>query len=174
MFGVGLAALFMGVRVSSTAHREAAKAIIAAPVSFFDTTPLGRIMSRCGAAPGMVADLRRFTKDLDTLDNNLNDSARMAINTLGSVVGSIVLIAIVQQYFLIAVFVLLFGYYVCRRCASHADRAGREQVLPLERARDEAAGQSPPLSALRPLQRVVDRPRLDSRVRRVQTLHRGQ
>ena len=41
--------------------------------------------------------MSRFTKDLDTLDNNLNDSARMAINTLGSVVGSIVLIAIVQQ-----------------------------------------------------------------------------
>jgi len=55
--------------------------------------------------------MSRFTKDLDTLDNNLNDSARMAINTLGSVIGSIVLIAIVQQYFLIAVFVLLFGYY---------------------------------------------------------------
>ena len=39
MFGVGLAALFMGVRVSSTAHRNAAKAILGAPISFFDTTP---------------------------------------------------------------------------------------------------------------------------------------
>ena len=41
--------------------------------------------------------LNRLTKDIDTLDNTLADALRMLISTIAGVVGTIVLIAIVQN-----------------------------------------------------------------------------
>jgi len=87
---MGLTAAFMGFNVSGALHRKAIMRVLHAPMSLFDTTPLGRIMNR-------------FSKDMDTCDNTLNDSLRMALSTLSQIVGSVILIAIVQQYFLIAV-----------------------------------------------------------------------
>lgn len=46
-----------------------------------------------------------------TIDNVLADSLRMAIMTTANVLGSVVLICIFLPYFLIAVVVLLFGYF---------------------------------------------------------------
>lgn len=58
-----------------------------APSSFYDTTPLGRIMNR-------------FSKDTDSIDNRLNDSLRMCLATFAQICGSIVTIAIVYPVFL--------------------------------------------------------------------------
>lgn len=46
---------------------------------------------------------RSFSKDIDTIDNTLNDALRMALSTFASVLGSIILIGIIEHYFLIAV-----------------------------------------------------------------------
>lgn len=54
--------------------------------------------------------LNRLTKDIDTLDNTLADALRMLISTIAGVVGTIVLIAIVQPYFLVAVLVVAIVY----------------------------------------------------------------
>jgi ABC-type multidrug transport system fused ATPase/permease subunit len=89
-FLMGALAAFVGFNVSNQLHRTAIIRIMHAPMSLFDTTPLGRIMNR-------------FSKDMDTIDNTLNDSLRMALSTLSQIVGSVVLIAIIQHYFLIAV-----------------------------------------------------------------------
>ena len=92
-FSTALLTYFASVRL----HRDSIKRVMFAPQSFFDTTPLGRIMNR-------------FAKDIDTLDNTLGDSMRMAIQTLGAILGAIILLAIVQPYFLIAVAVVLTLY----------------------------------------------------------------
>ncbi|GAA5974663.1 hypothetical protein JCM5350_001237 [Sporobolomyces pararoseus] len=96
-FIMGLATSWIGYNVSRAIHYGAIQGILRAPMSFFDTTPLGRITNR-------------FSKDVDTIDNTLCDSFRMFMSTLGSVVGSIVLIAIVQPYFLIVVAAILCLY----------------------------------------------------------------
>ncbi|KAJ7593418.1 ABC transporter [Mycena floridula] len=80
-------------------HRMAIKRVMHAPMSFFETTPLGRIMNR-------------FSKDIDTIDNLLGDSFRMMAGTSSSIIGAIILISIVLPWFLIAVFciLILYGY----------------------------------------------------------------
>ncbi|GAA5823616.1 hypothetical protein JCM11251_000700 [Rhodosporidiobolus azoricus] len=98
-FMLGIATTLIGYNVSKALHHDAIRGVLRAPMSFFDTTPQGRIMNR-------------FSKDIDTIDNTLNDSFRMFVSTLAGVVGSIVLIAIVQHWFLLVVagVLCLYGF----------------------------------------------------------------
>jgi ABC-type multidrug transport system fused ATPase/permease subunit len=120
MLGVGqaLASFINGVifamliyASSRQLHKDAIYRVLHAPMSFFETTPVGRIMNR-------------FSKDIDTMDNmlagaylysisyNLSmkliylfciDAFRMFLNTFSSIVGAVILISIVLPWFLIAV-----------------------------------------------------------------------
>jgi ABC-type multidrug transport system fused ATPase/permease subunit len=90
LFLMGVVQALAVFRASVALHDGMITRIMHAPSSWYDTTPLGRI-------------LNRLTKDIDTLDNTLGDAMRMAITTGASIIGAIVLIAIVEPYFLIAV-----------------------------------------------------------------------
>lgn len=101
-FLMGLCAVFIGFNASSHLHYVSIHGVMHAPMSFFDTTPLGRIMNR-------------FSKDIDTIDNTLNDAMRMAFATIASVVGAIILISIALPPFLpIAAAVLCLYFYAAR------------------------------------------------------------
>ncbi|CEH19612.1 abc transporter [Ceraceosorus bombacis] len=81
--------------VSNAIHAKAAKRVMHAPISFFDTTPQGRIT-------------HRFSKDIDAIDNIVAETLRLFISTTVQALGSIVLVAIILPPFLaIAAFVLL-------------------------------------------------------------------
>ena len=82
---------------SQAMHKQAIFRVMHAPMSFFETTPLGRIMNR-------------FSKDIDTIDNTLGDAMRMFCGTFGTILGAIILIAIVLPWFLIAVGVISIVY----------------------------------------------------------------
>ncbi|KAI0749569.1 ABC transporter [Daedaleopsis nitida] len=82
---------------SQALHKAAIQRVMYAPMSFFETTPLGRIMNR-------------FSKDIDTIDNTLGDAMRMFVATLATILGAIILIAIVLPWFLIAVGVISIAY----------------------------------------------------------------
>ena len=56
---------------SRTLFKRAIERVLGAPMAFFDTTPMGRIMNR-------------FTKDVDTLDVTIADSMRMYFTTVTS------------------------------------------------------------------------------------------
>ena len=71
-FTLGALACVMGNNASRNLYSSAIARVLHAPMSFFDTHPLGAILGR-------------FAKDTDTIDNQLNDSARVAILTLSSV-----------------------------------------------------------------------------------------
>ncbi|RPD61094.1 P-loop containing nucleoside triphosphate hydrolase protein [Lentinus tigrinus ALCF2SS1-7] len=82
---------------SQAMHKQAINRVMHAPMTFFETTPLGRIMNR-------------FSKDIDTIDNTLGDALRMFWTTFGTILGAIILIAIVLPWFLIAVGAISIAY----------------------------------------------------------------
>lgn len=49
--------------------------------------------------------------DVDTIDNVIGDAIRMFVGTVAQVIGAIVLVSIIQPYFLIAVAVIVLAYY---------------------------------------------------------------
>ena len=98
LFTSGTAVGFLTYFASKTIHRKTITTVMHAPMSFFETTPLGRIINR-------------FSKDIDTVDNTVSDSLRMLLMTLANVIGSFVLIAIIIPWFLVAVAVILVVYY---------------------------------------------------------------
>ncbi|CCO28288.1 Oligomycin resistance ATP-dependent permease YOR1 [Rhizoctonia solani AG-1 IB] len=98
IFAMGALFALMSFYASVSLHRGAMKRLMHAPMSFFDTTPLGRIMNR-------------LTKDVDTIDNTLGDALRMLAGTMSQILGAIILIAILLPWFLIPVASILVIYY---------------------------------------------------------------
>lgn len=75
----------------------AIRKVLRAPMAYMDTTPMGRI-------------LNRFTKDTDTLDNEIGNQIRMMIFFLSNIIGVLVLCIIYLPWFAIAVPFLIFAF----------------------------------------------------------------
>ena len=71
---------------SRTMHRTMLDRVMRSPMSFFDTTPLGRIVNR-------------FAKDIDVCDNTLPANLRQWLSTFANFTGTIILIISVIPIF---------------------------------------------------------------------------
>lgn len=104
MFAFMVSLSIFGTLASKAMLRRAITRVLRAPMSFFDTTPLGRITNR-------------FSRDVDVMDNNLSDAIRMYSFSIGSIIAVFALIIAFFHYFVIALapLVVLFlfaaGYY---------------------------------------------------------------
>ncbi|CAG8981562.1 hypothetical protein HYALB_00013680 [Hymenoscyphus albidus] len=104
LFFFSLALTLMGTVASKTMLNRAITRALRAPMSFFDTTPLGRITNR-------------FSRDVDVMDNTLTDAIRMYFLTMAMVLSVFGLIIAYFHYFAIALVPLFFlfifsaGYY---------------------------------------------------------------
>lgn len=101
---------YMGVRASKSLNLQAVGRILHTPMSYLDTTPIGRI-------------LNRFTKDTDALDNELTESLRLLMTQFANVIGVIVLCIVYLPWFAIAVPFLLLIFVLI---ANHYQASGRE------------------------------------------------
>ncbi|KAK3841126.1 MAG: P-loop containing nucleoside triphosphate hydrolase protein [Linnemannia gamsii] len=86
------------IRTARKMHSQAFDKVIHAPLSFFDTNPLGRI-------------LNRFSKDVDALDNNLWMTLNDILYTLLIVMGSVSMILIFFPYLALFIFPMAGLYY---------------------------------------------------------------
>ncbi|KAF9510628.1 hypothetical protein BS47DRAFT_1395829 [Hydnum rufescens UP504] len=98
LFLLGSAFAVMTFFASVKMHKDSIQRVIHAPMSFFETTPLGRIMNR-------------FSKDVDTLDNTLGEALRMMTTTLSQIIGAVILISILLPWFLIPVGIVILLYF---------------------------------------------------------------
>ncbi|KAG4305854.1 hypothetical protein PORY_000764 [Pneumocystis oryctolagi] len=88
-----------GKHATTNLHHKAVERVVRAPMSFFDTTPLGRIIGR-------------FTKDIKILDNMLVDSYLSFALTFSYIVSIFTLIIIFLHYFSIPLIFLLSLFFV--------------------------------------------------------------
>jgi len=68
-------------------------------MSFFDTTPVGRIINR-------------FSKDFYTIDEKLPDTIRSYLATISNVIGTIVVICSVTPKFIVCLFPICLFYFI--------------------------------------------------------------
>lgn len=97
-FAMGAALSMLCYYASNRLFRGALQRVFFAPMSFFDTQPLGRIMGV-------------FGKDIDTVDTQLAEALRMQTMTLASLLGSVVIITVYFHYFIAIIFVVGCGYW---------------------------------------------------------------
>ncbi|KAB8337215.1 hypothetical protein FH972_021517 [Carpinus fangiana] len=104
MFIFSIALSFFGTEASKVMLHRAIVSVLRAPMSFFDTTPLGRITNR-------------FSKDIDTMDNLLSESIRFFCLTMGMILSVFILIIAYYYFFAVAlvpllvVFLFSSGFY---------------------------------------------------------------
>lgn len=95
---------YMNSRSAEILNVKAVEKVLHAPMNFIDTNPLGRI-------------LNRFTKDTDSLDNEIGEQLRLFIFPLALIIGIIILCITYLPYFAIAVpflgffFVFISDFY---------------------------------------------------------------
>lgn len=85
-------------------HNMGIKRVLYTPMSFMDSTPIGRVMNR-------------FGRDTEVLDNEISEQLRLVSYTLSSIIGIVVLCIVYLPWFAIAVpfitfiFVSTANYY---------------------------------------------------------------
>lgn len=94
-FSLALAA----ISASRALHAKMLKNILRSPMSFFDTTPLGRV-------------LNRFSKDIYVIDEAIPRSARSFLFTLFGVLSSLVVTVVTTPTFIIAIIPLGIFYFL--------------------------------------------------------------
>lgn len=118
MFAFSLSLTLFGTKSSKVMLSRAITKALRAPMSFFDTTPLGRITNR-------------FSRDVDVMDNNLTDALRMYFLTIAMITAVFILIIAYFHYFAIALvpLAILFVFAAAYYRASAREMKRYESVL---------------------------------------------
>ena len=87
------------VRSSQTLHRGLLANVLKSPMSFFDVTPIGRI-------------LNRFSKDVEVVDNVIVMAIKSWLGNFFNIIATVIVISYTTPFFLLVVIPVLGIYYV--------------------------------------------------------------
>lgn len=90
------------IRSAKYLHSSMLESVVKSPMSFFDTTPLGRI-------------LNRFSKDEHTIDEVLPRNFNMYIRVFAQVIATVLIITFSTPFFLLLIIPLAFVYMAVQR-----------------------------------------------------------
>lgn len=94
--------LWQAIYASKTLHNDMLRSILRAPLTFFDTTPIGRVISR-------------FSRDISALDEQLPQFFQQALNTSTSLIMSYIFIGrFIHPFFGFAIPVTIFYFFLQR------------------------------------------------------------
>jgi ABC-type multidrug transport system fused ATPase/permease subunit len=102
VFCAAIALAFGGIAASERFHRNMLAQIVRAPMSFFDTTPIGRIVNR-------------FSQDIYTVDEMIPRTLASFISCAMQVVSTVVVITLSSSVFLVAVVPLAVMFWLIQR-----------------------------------------------------------
>jgi len=92
-----IAIVLIGLKASRILYEEVLDTVLRAPMSFFDTTPLGRIINR-------------FSKDIYTIDESLVSTMRSFLATISNVIGVVIVISSVTPFFTLGLIPMIIFY----------------------------------------------------------------
>lgn len=114
--------VYGGYRAAKLIHERAMARIIRSPMSFFDSTPIGRILTR-------------FSKDLDVVDSYVAEEFNSLIVTFSVIASSIILIGIIRAEMLVVLIIpMFFGYLlqsIFRTISRQIQRLNAQNFSPL-------------------------------------------
>lgn len=102
MLAASIALAYGGIAASATLHHKMLHRVMRAPMAFFDTTPMGRIVNR-------------FSQDVYTIDEMIPQTLSSLISCAGQVLSTVIVIAMTTPLFLVAVVPLGVLYYLIQR-----------------------------------------------------------
>ncbi|KND00120.1 uncharacterized protein SPPG_04462 [Spizellomyces punctatus DAOM BR117] len=146
------AILFYGnYKVAKKIHRAAFKRLLQAPMGFFDSQPVGRI-------------LNRFSKDVDAIDRRLWADVLLTLISIAHILGTIVLLSVVSPYMLLfftpisALYYYILRFY--RSSFRELKRLDSNQRSPLFSQISESLTGIPTIRAYKAEERFVKRQRM--------------
>ena len=90
---------FGSIHASRNLHKQLLQTILHCPMSFFETTPMGRIVNR-------------FTKDINSLDEQIPKSIKSFLSTFMTLLGTIFIISYTTPLFLAVLFPIGLMYFL--------------------------------------------------------------
>lgn len=98
-----------GIEAGKSYHDQMLRSILAAPIRFFDSTPIGRI-------------LQRFSRDMESVDVHLQWSFDNTIHSVFHIIMSFLLIVTVVPFVLITILPIFLVYYALQNSYRRAAR----------------------------------------------------
>jgi len=101
-YGERLFWMYRAAKAGVLIHNKALSGVLSAPLRFFDSTPMGRI-------------LNRFARDVEGVDDHLSWNFEQSIRSLAQTLGALVLILTIIPVVVAVVVPVLALYYVLQR-----------------------------------------------------------
>ncbi|KAJ2649364.1 Transporter of the ATP-binding cassette (ABC) [Coemansia sp. RSA 1250] len=99
ILGRSLVQFWSSLRASKELHERLLHTILRAPVRFFDTTPVGRLINR-------------FSKDMETIDQSLSSSLAIFVTELTASLAILVVISVITPAFTLGAIIIAVIYWI--------------------------------------------------------------